>query len=213
MNFLKTIFCGVLIATAVSTLSAMDGEIAAIDCFAINTKEALINALKNHGYIDEGFSIEQDWEWIPECVNGIWKRLDQPSKKSILDAYARINRSTTYETPGAPARLDGVKSRDEQLIAALNRKSVPANDEPTKPIAKASHGKRLQEWIRTNKWKSAGIGIITLGAIDALQAYARVDKVAWKESDLKGKAELIRRKMLCTRVISGTYGFVKSRCT
>lgn len=210
MKFLKTIFSGVLIATAVSTLVAMDGPKPAIDCLEINNKEALVNALKHHGYIEAGFTVDNVWDSIPECVKDIW-RLDPASKKSILDAHARINRSTTYETPGAPARLDFVKSRDEQLKAALDRKFA-STELDTEPILKPSRGKRLQEWVGNNKWKSAGIGIITLAAIDALQAYARVDKATWQDSDLKGKLELMRRKMLSVRMASGACRFLKSKC-
>lgn len=208
MKLLKNILCGVLIATAVSTLSAMDmhGVKPIIDCYEINTKEALVNALKHHGYIEDGFTADNVWQGIPECVNDVWKRLDEPSKKSILDAHIRIDRATTLVTPGGSA------NDKKALIDALNKKFPEANDELDRRVVNLPFGKQIKEWIIANKWKTAGIGAITVVTLDGLQAYARTDKTTWNESDLKGKLELIRRKMMITRSFNGTCGFIKSRC-
>ena len=193
MKLLKNILCGVLIATAVSTLSAMDmhGVKPIIDCYEINTKEALVNALKHHGYIEAGFTVDNVWQGIPECVNDVWKRLDEPSKKSILDAHKRLSTSV------------GVLK--EELAKKF------ATPEPPQPT-NLSYTTQLHSWVIANKGKTLGIGIVTLATIDVLQAYCRTDKATWKESDLKGKLELVRRKMLITRSYNGARGFITSRC-
>lgn len=192
MNFLKTIFSGVLIATAVSTLVAMDGPRPAIDCYEITNKEALIGLLTYHGITDAAFDVKNDWDQIPVLVNGLWKnRINAASKKSILDCHTKISR---------PEAL---------LIASLRQKLDTL--QPDSPVVKPSHNAVIREWISANKCKTIGIGILTLGALDALQAYMRTDKATWKESDLKGKLELIRRKMLIVRSYNGARGFITSR--
>lgn len=193
MKLLKTIFCGVLIAMAVSTLFAMEGPRPEIDCYNITNKDDLISLLTRHRLADAAFDVNKDWDQIPSLVNGFWKNLiDAASKKSILDCYTKISR---------PEKL--VKASSQQKSATLC---------PDSPVVAPSYNAAIREWIRNNKCKSAGIGIITLGTLDALQAYVRTDKAIWKESDLKGRLELIRRKMIITRSYNGARGFIKSYC-
>ncbi len=191
MNFVKTLFCGVLIVMSTPVVS-MDLPKPKIDCYEIKTKEAFIGLLSHYNLLDGAFDAGKDWDQIPALLNGLWQyKVDDASKKSILDAYKRLS---------SPV---GVLKKE------LAKKF--ATPEPPKPIT-LSYATQLHSWVIANKGKTLGIGIATLATIDALQAYCRTDKTTWKESDLKGKLELIRRQMIITRSYNGAYGFIKSRC-
>lgn len=185
MKLFKAIFSGVLIATAVSTLAAMEKPQPVIDCFHLNTKEAFINLLTHHQLIDAAFDVNESWKEVPELISKVW-RVDKLSRQSMLDAYARINRGNTLVTPDSVVSVQ---------------------------VPKLSYMQCLANWIMQNKSKSVGIGIITFGVIDALQAYVRVDKASWNDSELKGKLELMRPKMLCVHMGCKAYRFLKSRYT
>lgn len=163
----------------------MPGGTPAIDFHGVQTQDEFMGRLKFYfpHFIDSAFSVQKDWDLMADMVSAL--RIDDASKKSMLDAYKRINLIPNFIK-------DGVTRQPPADII--------------EPISRLD---QLTHWIAANKGKTAFVGLAAAGTLDALQAYYHADKKDWKESDFKGKLALLKRNMITTRGMAKLYHTIK----